>query len=77
VHRADSCLGFTELLWTAPELLRDEELLAKGSQKGDVFSCGIIMQEIIVRGHPYCMLELNAEGEIAGASLLHYYQSIS
>lgn len=51
-----------DLLWTAPELLRDEDLLARGTQKGDVYSFAIIMQEIIVRGHPYCMLDINAEG---------------
>ena len=53
---------FSELLWTAPECLRDPELMMKGTQKGDVFSFAIIVQEIIVRGHPYCMLDLNPEG---------------
>ena len=35
----------------------------RGTQKGDVFSFAIIVQEVIVRGHPYCMLDLNADGK--------------
>ncbi|KAL3311697.1 Retinal guanylyl cyclase 2 [Cichlidogyrus casuarinus] len=42
-----------ELLWTAPEALRDEELLQNGSQKGDVYSFAIVMQEVICRDEPY------------------------
>ncbi|XP_063373829.1 uncharacterized protein LOC134661618 [Cydia amplana] len=52
-----------ELLWTAPEILREEGGLGRGSQPGDVFSFAIIMQEVIVRGEPYCMLALTP-GEI-------------
>ncbi|XP_007443714.1 retinal guanylyl cyclase 2, partial [Python bivittatus] len=50
-----------ELLWTAPELLRDSEVDPKGTFKGDVFSFAIILQEVILRGPPYCMLEIPAE----------------
>ncbi|XP_068629207.1 uncharacterized protein [Battus philenor] len=57
-----------ELLWTAPELLREQapvegrgEGELRGSPPGDVFSFGIIMQEVIVRGEPYCMLPLTPE----------------
>ncbi|ELU18379.1 hypothetical protein CAPTEDRAFT_181752 [Capitella teleta] len=53
--------GLIQLLWTAPELLRDPILRAKGTQKGDVFSFAIIMQEIVVRGHPYCMIDLTPD----------------
>ena len=53
----------SELLWTAPELLRDELLLRNQHPKGDVFSFAIILQEVIVRGHPYCMLEIGPEGK--------------
>lgn len=52
-----------ELLWTAPELLRDVTARARGSPAGDVFSFAIVMQEVIVRGEPYCMLSLSPEGE--------------
>ncbi|XP_063836613.1 retinal guanylyl cyclase 1 [Ostrinia nubilalis] len=61
-----------ELLWTAPELLREARAAAgaggaegagagRGSPAGDVFSFAIIMQEVIVRGEPYCMLSLTPE----------------
>ncbi|XP_020277564.1 retinal guanylyl cyclase 2 isoform X2 [Pseudomyrmex gracilis] len=50
-----------DLLWTAPELLRHQNLRKKGSQPGDVYSFGIIMQEVVVRGEPFCMLALSPE----------------
>ncbi|KAI4498634.1 hypothetical protein M0802_006340 [Mischocyttarus mexicanus] len=50
-----------DLLWTAPELLRDVNLRKRGTQSGDVYSFGIIMQEVIVRGEPFCMLALSPE----------------
>ena len=55
-------LIFLELLWTAPELLRDPDMLRKGTFKGDIYSFAIILQEVVVRGPPYCMSELSAEG---------------
>ncbi|XP_026376659.2 retinal guanylyl cyclase 1 [Ursus arctos] len=48
-------------LWTAPELLRDPALERRGTLAGDVFSLGIIMQEVVCRSAPYAMLELSAE----------------
>ena len=54
------------MLWTAPEHLRDLNnnngtrsagSISVGSQAGDVYSFSIIMQEIILRGAPFCMLE--------------------
>uniref|UniRef100_A0A8C7D121 Guanylate cyclase n=1 Tax=Oncorhynchus kisutch TaxID=8019 RepID=A0A8C7D121_ONCKI len=44
--------------WTAPEFLRDVENSRKGTYKGDVYSFAIILQEVVVRGLPYCMLGL-------------------
>ncbi|XP_020822370.1 retinal guanylyl cyclase 1 [Phascolarctos cinereus] len=48
-------------LWTAPELLRNEALERQGTLQGDVFSVGIIMQEVVCRCEPYAMLELTPE----------------
>ena len=40
-------------LWTAPEILRLTEKPSNGTQKGDVYSIGIIMQEIVYRTMPF------------------------
>ncbi|XP_040587736.1 guanylate cyclase D [Mesocricetus auratus] len=50
-----------ELLWTAPEQLRGPGGPGKASFKGDVFSLGIILQEVLTRGPPYCSWGLSAE----------------
>uniref|UniRef100_A0A8C6ZIZ4 guanylate cyclase n=1 Tax=Nothoprocta perdicaria TaxID=30464 RepID=A0A8C6ZIZ4_NOTPE len=51
-----------ELLWTAPELLRDPDMRRKGTFKGDIYSFAIILQEVVIRGPPYCTSDLTAEG---------------
>ncbi|XP_075891295.1 retinal guanylyl cyclase 2-like [Nelusetta ayraudi] len=48
-----------ELLWTAPELLRNP--VRGGSYAGDVFSFSIIIQEVIVRTLPYAMMDMPAQ----------------
>ncbi|XP_006865081.1 PREDICTED: olfactory guanylyl cyclase GC-D-like [Chrysochloris asiatica] len=50
-----------ELLWTAPELLRVPGGARQGTLKGDTFSIGIILQEVLTRGAPYCSSGLSAE----------------
>ncbi|XP_027703889.1 retinal guanylyl cyclase 2 [Vombatus ursinus] len=50
-----------ELLWTAPELLREPEGPRRGTYKGDVYSFAIILQEVLARGPPYCTSGLSAE----------------
>ncbi|KAA0702098.1 Retinal guanylyl cyclase 2 [Triplophysa tibetana] len=50
-----------DLFWTAPELLRDPQNSRKGTYKGDVYSFSIILQEVVVRRGPYCMLGLSPE----------------
>ena len=48
----DHQLCFLELLWRAPELLR-KLMPPCGTPEGDVYSFGIILQEIVIRGEPY------------------------
>ncbi|XP_018581664.1 retinal guanylyl cyclase 1 [Scleropages formosus] len=52
-------------LWTAPELLRDPPLEKKGTFQADVYSFSIIMQEVISRNAPFCMLDMPAEEIVA------------
>ena len=62
-----------KLLWTAPELLRDPELaIPYGTQKGDVYSFGIIMQEIIYRAMPFFMESETPMGEQRHLPRVHY-----
>eukprot|EP00066_Takifugu_rubripes_P015667 XP_011604933.1 PREDICTED: LOW QUALITY PROTEIN: retinal guanylyl cyclase 2-like [Takifugu rubripes] len=50
-----------ELLWTAPEILRmPGQPGVYGTLPGDVYSFAIIMQEVVIRGPPFCMLNLSA-----------------
>lgn len=51
-----------DLLWTAPELLRGPRGPGRGTLRGDVFSVGIILQEVLTRGPPYGSSGLSAEG---------------
>lgn len=50
---------FQTLLWKAPE---DIQRNSSGTQEGDVYSFGIILQEIILREEPFSMFQLPAEG---------------
>uniref|UniRef100_A0A8C8WPQ8 guanylate cyclase n=1 Tax=Panthera leo TaxID=9689 RepID=A0A8C8WPQ8_PANLE len=58
------CLVTAELLWTAPELLRGPGAPGRGTLKADIFSIGIILQEVLTRGPPYCSSGLSAEGTV-------------
>uniref|UniRef100_A0A8P4K8J8 Guanylate cyclase n=1 Tax=Dicentrarchus labrax TaxID=13489 RepID=A0A8P4K8J8_DICLA len=51
-----------ELLWTAPELLRNP--VRGGSFAGDVFSFSIIIQEVISRSLPYAMMDMPSFDDI-------------
>ncbi|KAK2719221.1 hypothetical protein QYM36_004895, partial [Artemia franciscana] len=50
-----------DLLWTAPELLRNESLRLEGTQSGDIYSLGIIFQEVVTREQAYGMLTQRPE----------------
>jgi hypothetical protein len=45
---------FLELLWVAPELILSTVVPGNpATQKGDVYSFAIILEEIVVRGGPF------------------------
>ncbi|XP_027013905.2 atrial natriuretic peptide receptor 1 isoform X5 [Tachysurus fulvidraco] len=46
------CVFHPALLWRAPEILR-QTVRANGTQKGDVYSFGIIAQEVVYRRGPF------------------------
>ena len=45
--------------------------MRRGTQQGDVYSFAIVMQEVVVRGEPFCMLSLSPEGRYQGLILTH------
>nr|XP_022346077.1 atrial natriuretic peptide receptor 2-like [Crassostrea virginica] len=55
---------YTGLFWTSPELLRLQKIPRKGTQKGDVYSFGIILQEIFLRTTPYYFNVVSSPKEI-------------
>ncbi|CAH1794095.1 unnamed protein product [Owenia fusiformis] len=51
----------SRLLWTAPEILREQSILETGTQKGDIYSFGIILYETHGRRGPYGDIELDPQ----------------
>ena len=58
-----------DLLWTAPELLRQKTVyvpgkkpVTKGSVEGDAFAFAILLQEIVLRESPYFANGVSSEG---------------
>lgn len=68
---------FLDLLWTAPELLRDENLLNHGTDKGDIYSLSIIFQEVALRSEPYSSHSLTPEGNKCFCKNLFYLDTIA
>nr|XP_029715763.1 guanylate cyclase 32E-like [Aedes albopictus] len=52
-------------LWKAPEILRNPNTPSRGTQKGDVYSFGIILYEIVGRKGPWGEINLNYQEIIA------------
>jgi serine/threonine protein kinase len=68
-HKKKTGIHFIlDLLWMSPEHIRtsiiknDVATVMTSSSAGDVYSFGIIMQEVILRGPPFCMLDLTPQG---------------
>ena len=57
VYSADDVINRDDVLWMAPEVLRDNLV----SNKSDLYSFGIIMQEILLRSKPYAANEPQLE----------------
>ena len=54
---------YAELIWTAPELLAlGERASQEGTEKGDVYSFGIMLQEILYRNSFFFDSDVSAEG---------------
>jgi len=51
---------FAEWLWTAPEHIRENKI--GGSAKGDTYSFGIILQEVITESLPFSTVNLTPTG---------------
>ena len=77
----------SDLLWMSPEHIRtsiiknDVATVITSSAAGDVYSFGIIMQEVILRGPPFCMLDLSPQGSfekcfVADKDLTFVFDSI-
>uniref|UniRef100_A0A8C6ZHX9 Guanylate cyclase n=1 Tax=Nothoprocta perdicaria TaxID=30464 RepID=A0A8C6ZHX9_NOTPE len=61
---------YAKKLWTAPELLQKGQLPPQGMQKADVYSFGIIVQEIALRNGPFYVegMDLSPKGERWGGA---------
>lgn len=68
---SDAHAFYAQKLWMAPELLRMESPPPQGTQKGDVYSFGIILQEVALRrGAFYLQGELLSPKEIVDRVIL-------
>ncbi|CAF1256193.1 unnamed protein product [Rotaria sordida] len=71
LQNAPRQVEIVDLLWMSPEHIRtaiiknDVATVMTSSAAGDVYSFGIIMQEVILRGPPFCMLDLTPQEIIA------------
>lgn len=64
-----SCI--LDLLWVAPELLRIPNRPLRGTQKGDVYSFAIVLQEFHTREGPYSANFMEPKGWLAVLVIVH------
>ncbi|VDN10976.1 unnamed protein product [Dibothriocephalus latus] len=53
--------GRQDLLWMAPEQLREESGTSVGTQNGDIYSAAIIQHEMFFRTVPYGYPDMEAD----------------
>src|SRR5690348_3772829 len=58
------CQEITDLLWFAPELLRLNQPFGYSSKMADVYSFGIILQEVLLRDKPFSTYKHLSTAEI-------------
>nr|CAI5866283.1 unnamed protein product [Callosobruchus analis] len=58
------------MLYRAPELLRDTSPPPRGTQKGDVYSFGIVLYEILGRKGPWGSIDLEPEDTLGAADYI-------
>ena len=60
----DNEIDYSELLWTAPELFAlGDNMAPEGTEKCDVYSFGIMLQEILFRNTLFFDGDVSAEGK--------------
>jgi hypothetical protein len=52
----------SEQFWTAPELLKEEEIRTR---EADVYGFAVILHEVITREEPYSQYDITAKGSWA------------
>lgn len=59
INRCNEFLSHLDLLWSAPESIRDPHAPTQGTQKSDIYSFSIILHEIIYRRGVFATNETN------------------
>jgi len=60
-------------LWTAPEILRENNPPRRGTQRGDVYSYAIVCYEIMMRTEPFNFDNITPRGISTAGNTFHTY----
>lgn len=64
---------YWQQLWTAPELLRMPDKPSYGTQKGDVYSFAIILQEVVYRDLPFFITSTSESKGVYNSAIFSNY----